>query len=71
MSDTSIITLSFSIEELIELETALEYYNPIEDFKDVAVYRAFYRIAKALERPWVKRYKNEDDAVLAHSRLLR
>lgn len=54
--------MEFTLGELIELECALADWEPSDDESKLDAHRAYYKVGKALDRPWAKRFANADDA---------
>ena len=59
-------TMKFTDDELLELEEALSNHYPLDDDEAETAHRLVFRVATALKRPWVKRYKDEEHAVREH-----
>jgi hypothetical protein len=60
------IKMEFTEAELIEIEDALEFHDPSDCDDAVTTHRLFYRVGKALGRPWTMRFDSEDAAVAEH-----
>lgn len=58
--------MQFSLGELIELECALADYNPSDDEGAFDAHKAYYKVGKALKRPWTERFANAEDAAKHH-----
>lgn len=54
--------MQFTLGELIELECAMADWNPSDEESKLDAHRAYYKVGKALERPWTNRFANADEA---------
>lgn len=69
--EKSIMKMQFTLGELIELEYALADWEPSDDESKLDAHRAFFKVSKALERPWTKRFANADEAAKYHLEALK
>lgn len=63
--------MQFTLGEMIEIEEALGEHNPSEDDDILDAHRAYWKVAKALKRPWTERFTNADDAAKYHLEALK
>ncbi|MGX9221982.1 hypothetical protein ACWV27_26855 (plasmid) [Massilia varians] len=58
--------IDLTIDELTQIEEALEHFDPSDKGDAHATHRAFFKIGQALGRPWTGKHSSAESAADAH-----